>query len=669
MAAELITLPFRPVINTRGVLEPGALLDVFQAGTLTRISVFSDSGLSAALSNPVVANSSGVFPSVYWDNAQAVRVRVREADGTVLGDADPYYSDGLTSTDISFIQSGTGATTRTVQAKLRDTVSVLDFGAVIDGTTDATTAFQNAINTGKDVILSPGTMVIGLVTMANNNQRIIGTRACTILHKASTAGNLFTITGASCSLIGFSLNGNRTNQTYAYNNREVLVQGVKAEIRGLRITNAQSMGIGVVGGGIAAVIADNDIETCGDFGIFVNSAGGGTDPAYGLCENNLVQDFGIEGGGGGATPSVGIGVRSVFGGWVITGNRVRQVTARTNEQLGIECWTDSNNMVVVGNYVDMIGHGEFGLSITGTGSLVSGNIVQGTDSFAIEVVDRAATVTGNIMRSPRGIGIAVNLNGAHPEPGDIMSITGNVIENTIKVTGSNAGISVDGDPGVTPIAITISGNTVHGLSHGIVVTSLVTGCTITGNTCWNTGSGQAGILPLGTDMTVSGNTIVRVAAAGTGNGGGIVMGGSGHLISGNRISGNSRIDNAILVNVGATNCVIDGNFITGANANTVFCNATGASIVVKNNVGNVGYALQSGNRAFQNLNTSNGINVSQQMGMGLGVFTVATLPASAVTGTEAYVTDANATTFNSVVAGGGANKVPVTYDGAAWRIG
>jgi hypothetical protein len=51
------------------------------------------------------------------------------------------------------------------------------------------------------------------------------------------------------------------------------------------------------------------------------------------------------------------------------------------------------------------------------------------------------------------------------------------------------------------------------------------------------------------------------------------------------------------------------------------------------------------------------------------VFTVATLPASAVTGTEAYVTDANATTFNSVVAGGGSNKVPVTYDGAAWRIG
>jgi hypothetical protein len=144
MAAELITLPFRPVINTRGVLEPGALLDVFQAGTTTRISVFSDSDLSAALSNPVVANSSGVFPSVYWDNVQAVRVRVRESDGTVLGDADPYYSDGLSSTELSFLQSGTGAQTRTVQAKLRDTASLKDFGATGDGTTDDTAAVTAA---------------------------------------------------------------------------------------------------------------------------------------------------------------------------------------------------------------------------------------------------------------------------------------------------------------------------------------------------------------------------------------------------------------------------------------------------------------------------------------------------------------------------------------------
>jgi hypothetical protein len=53
------------------------------------------------------------------------------------------------------------------------------------------------------------------------------------------------------------------------------------------------------------------------------------------------------------------------------------------------------------------------------------------------------------------------------------------------------------------------------------------------------------------------------------------------------------------------------------------------------------------------------------------VYTVATLP-SAVTsgvGARAFVSDANATTFASIVLTGGANKVPVYSDGTNWRIG
>lgn len=51
--------------------------------------------------------------------------------------------------------------------------------------------------------------------------------------------------------------------------------------------------------------------------------------------------------------------------------------------------------------------------------------------------------------------------------------------------------------------------------------------------------------------------------------------------------------------------------------------------------------------------------------------TVANLPSAATLGLGArrFVVDANATTFASVVAGGGANTVPVYSDGANWRIG
>lgn len=51
--------------------------------------------------------------------------------------------------------------------------------------------------------------------------------------------------------------------------------------------------------------------------------------------------------------------------------------------------------------------------------------------------------------------------------------------------------------------------------------------------------------------------------------------------------------------------------------------------------------------------------------------TVANLPSAATArpGARAFVTDATATTFHSVVTGGGANQVPVFVDNNQWRIG
>jgi uncharacterized protein YoxC len=51
-------------------------------------------------------------------------------------------------------------------------------------------------------------------------------------------------------------------------------------------------------------------------------------------------------------------------------------------------------------------------------------------------------------------------------------------------------------------------------------------------------------------------------------------------------------------------------------------------------------------------------------------YVVADLPAAASnTAMRTIVTDANATTFHSVVAGGGTDIVPVFSDGTDWRIG
>lgn len=69
---------------------------------------------------------------------------------------------GVISSDaVSFLQAGANAQPRTVQSKLRDVVSVKDFGAVGNGLADDTVAIQNAIDsltiTGGTVFFPPGT--------------------------------------------------------------------------------------------------------------------------------------------------------------------------------------------------------------------------------------------------------------------------------------------------------------------------------------------------------------------------------------------------------------------------------------------------------------------------------------------------------------------------------
>jgi hypothetical protein len=92
-----------------------------------------------------------------------------DADSPVFpGNVTPVVQDGITKkasiAQLGYLPAGLDAVTRTIQDKLRDTVSVKDFGAVGDGVTDDTAAIQTAIdyvydNGGGTVYFPSGTYI------------------------------------------------------------------------------------------------------------------------------------------------------------------------------------------------------------------------------------------------------------------------------------------------------------------------------------------------------------------------------------------------------------------------------------------------------------------------------------------------------------------------------
>lgn len=76
---------------------------------------------------------------------------------------------------INFTQAGTGAVARTIQDKLRDVVSVKDFGAVGDGVTDDTAAIQAAIDAQRRVFIPYGIYKItSSLTLTQSYSALVG---------------------------------------------------------------------------------------------------------------------------------------------------------------------------------------------------------------------------------------------------------------------------------------------------------------------------------------------------------------------------------------------------------------------------------------------------------------------------------------------------------------
>jgi hypothetical protein len=392
--------------------------------------------------------------------------------------------------NVSYTPAGTGAVTTTVQAKLRESVSVKDFGATGDGVTDDTSAIQAALDSGASNIYIPeGTYNVSSTLNITSSINLKGNG---IIQQTVSGITTIYITVSNVSIDGISVYGNDTTDVYVANSRGIYALGGSniSPISNISIANCSIKYFGYTALEFQYVnellINKNQIKRIGMVGIrnltvkranYTNNhiediypGNGGAAPylnAYGISlsssgSDDRPQDCVVDGNTLINIPSwEGIDTHSGKN-IVISNNSLRDV--RTAIAITTNAAYDCENIAVIGNVSEGFSNGEYirdattyetgsgcvaklgevgrqgrGCSIVGNTFKRHGGRVTGQTSGAI-LVERTkiANVVGNtILDAYRyGIRIADNTNE--------VSVTGNSINNVIEIQSTRHGISFAG---------------------------------------------------------------------------------------------------------------------------------------------------------------------------------------------------------------------------------
>lgn len=330
---------------------------------------------------------------------------------------------------VAFVQAGTGAIARTLQDKARESVSVLDFGAVGDGVADDTAAFQAAhdalpANGGK-IYAPPGTYKLSTAVTFTKAACLIGAGVkATTLKTSSATANVIVFDTAYCAVenLGFDSSVTRTGGSYVHVTKNV----IRSRIRDFLMVN------GFVG--ITLVCADT---------IYI--------------ENGDIFD----------TATNGYGIRFIGDGVTAAGNdmyvtKVTMSGATNRATAGIQI---TNNGAINITDCDIIRHGSCLLINPGNGETASA--IYGLNSYFDTatngvVIDPAA---GGTVAQCRFVGCWM---GAHSGHGVIIGSNGTIrgvefISPQIFSNGTR-GVFLGGGADVNFVGGGICGNTGDGVT-------------------------------------------------------------------------------------------------------------------------------------------------------------------------------------------------------------
>lgn len=433
---EFVATAGQTVFNFPAVAAVG-FVSVFLNGVRLKATDFAHSGATVTL---VTGATLGDTVTLEGFTQSAV------PDLTSL----PLLAQPTGSSLVGHIATGTGAVARTVQAKMRESVSVLDFGAVGNGTTDDTAAIQAAVTAHRAVNFGNHDLtfkVTGTITLRNGQK----------------------LDGRGATIQQF------TDQTIIFNadnTDRVTIEGLRfvGKNEATFFNNSNSLAIAIRANGATRIkVTKNEFE---GFHLTAFAALSGS-PSRIEFSSNVVK------GPGAAVLGVDINYRNCFG-CILVGSYIRVFGNEVYDTAqGIFVGLGSQNVAITGNVVHD--------TINEHGMYIDAGVIN-------------CSITGNTVRNTGSIGIKFQFYDAFATVPRNLSITGNSVD-----TCGGAGIEINNTSGTTTAkGVTISGNTVNNTTGIGINVRYVSGGAVSGNAV-HTSAVEAYYFDKCEDVVISGN--------------------------------------------------------------------------------------------------------------------------------------------------------------------